>query len=209
MKGERAKFEAFTQHTPTRFMPLGAYSYSQSDSKYIKYIGRYCSIGKDLTVMGDAHPINWVSTNPIFYNSQRYETFSKEKHHVNFPEYHISSDEISIGNDVWIADRVTLKGGVRIGDGAVIGFGSIVTKDVPPYAIVAGSPAKIIKYRFPEGMIKDFIEMRWWNYGAADITTMPTSDPKDFIRQFYAKSKNWNVMPEKRLKAEVFLSSCS
>ena len=70
---------------------------------------------------------------------------------------------VKVGNDVWIGTKVIVMGGVTIGDGAVIGAGSIVTKDVPPYAIVAGVPAKIIRYRFSEEIVKELQNIKWWN----------------------------------------------
>jgi serine acetyltransferase len=72
--------------------------------------------------------------------------------------------DIIIGNDVWIGAKSTIMSGVKIGDGAVIGSGSVVAKDVPPYAIVVGNPAKVIKYRFDEQQIENLLEIAWWNW---------------------------------------------
>ncbi|MDL4470788.1 CatB-related O-acetyltransferase [Citrobacter braakii] len=75
----------------------------------------------------------------------------------------------TIGNDVWIGNDVVLKGGISIGDGAVVAANSVVTKDVPPYAIVAGVPAKIIKYRFESDIIEQLLKIKWWNYNYTDL----------------------------------------
>ena len=69
-----------------------------------------------------------------------------------------------IGNDVWIGTRVMLLGAITIGDGAIIGAGSVVTKDVPPYAVVAGNPARVLHYRFPQEIINKLLEIKWWNH---------------------------------------------
>ena len=74
-----------------------------------------------------------------------------------------------IGNDVWIGKRAIIKAGVKIGDGAVVGAGAVVTKDVPPYAIVAGVPAKIIKYRFDEDTIAQLLKTKWWNLSDEEL----------------------------------------
>jgi virginiamycin A acetyltransferase len=74
------------------------------------------------------------------------------------------ADRCKIGNDVWIGENVLVKAGVSIGHGAIIGANSFVNKDIPPYAIAVGSPTKIIKYRFDEGIIKKLLELKWWDY---------------------------------------------
>lgn len=125
--------------------------------------GRFCSIGSEIKIVSSAHPTEvFVSTHPAFY-SHRYNSLSyvcKEKFSgilmcdVNF--------SVVAGNDVWIGDRVLIKGGVRIGDGAVIGMGAVVTKDVPPYAVVGGVPARIIKMRFSENQISELLSQNIW-----------------------------------------------
>lgn len=80
---------------------------------------------------------------------------------------------VRIGNDVWIGDNVIIKNGVKIGDGAVVGLGAVVTKDVPPYAVVAGVPAKIIKYRFSDEIISELLELEWWNLEEDVIRQIP------------------------------------
>ena len=125
--------------------------------------GRFCSIGREIKIVSSAHPTEvFVSTHPAFY-SHRYNSLSyvcKEK----FSGILMCDDNFSVvaGNDVWIGYRVLIKGGVRIGDGAVIGMGAVVTKDVPPYAVVGGVPARIIKMRFSENRISELLSQNIW-----------------------------------------------
>lgn len=110
-------------------------------------IGRYCSIANDAIIGPSEHPIENFSTHPISYDVENYP--GKET-------------KTKIGNDVWIGTRAIIKKGVTIGDGAVVAAGAVVTKNVPPYAIVAGVPTKIIKYRFEPEIIQKLIELEWW-----------------------------------------------
>jgi len=95
----------------------------------------------------------------------------------------------NIGNDVWIGAQAVIKAGVTIGDGAVIGGNSLVTKDVPPYAIVGGTPAKVIKYRFPEPIINALLELKWWEFDIEEIAELPFDDIEGCIEALYAMRK--------------------
>lgn len=98
-------------------------------------IGRYCSIGRRCTLGAATHPLNWVSTHPIVFNGIPPEILPTE-----------------IGNDVWLGDNVIIMPGLSIGDGAVIGAGCVVTKSVPPYAVIAGVPGRVLRNRFPDDL---------------------------------------------------------
>ena len=124
-------------------------------------IKRFCSIADNCRIGTASHTLNNLSTSPIFTlknNGTATSWVSESIKHNN------EVKQVNIGNDVWIATHVIIKDGVTIRDGAIIGAGAVVVKDVPPYAVVGGVPAKIIKYRFSEEIIKKLEEMEWWNY---------------------------------------------
>ena len=100
-------------------------------------------------------------------------------------DYHATKGDVTVGNDVWIGYGATILSGVTIGDGAVIGTHAVVTKDVPPYAIVAGNPGKIVKYRFSEEIINKFLEIKWWDWDYEQIyKTIPLLQNEDYIQLF-------------------------
>lgn len=118
-------------------------------------IGKFCSIAENLQfIVRGSHMMDWVTTYPF----QAVWGMDVPLH--DLPPH----SPITIGNDVWIAANVKIKQGVKIGDGAVLATECFVTKDVPPYAVVGGNPAKIIKYRFTEEQIKDLLEIKWWDW---------------------------------------------
>ena len=122
-------------------------------------IGSFCSIGNNFTSGLGIHPTNGISTSPMFYSTlkQNGTTLSKIDKIKEF-------EEISIGHDVFIGENVTILSGVSIGNGAVIAAGAVVVTDVPPYAIVGGVPAKIIRYRFTDEQIIALQKIQWWNF---------------------------------------------
>eukprot|EP01137_Pigoraptor_chileana_P010926 Opistho-2@61095 len=126
-------------------------------------IGAFCSIADRTYIGGSQHPIHFVSTSPVFL-SHRDSVKAKFSRHeyMNLPT-------TKIGNDVWIGYEAKIRAGVTIGDGAVIGMGSVVTNDVAPYSIVAGVPAKEIRKRFSEDVIEKLLESEWWSYGDEEL----------------------------------------
>lgn len=138
---------------------IGDYSYVGKRSSVVcADIGAFCSIAGGTSIGLGNHTLDNLSTSPIFTEKQNATTYSWCDNENVYPY-----KRVKVGNDVWIGTKVIVMGGVTIGDGAVIGAGSIVTKDVPPYAIVAGVPAKIIRYRFSEEIVKELQNIKWWN----------------------------------------------
>lgn len=138
---------------------IGRYSYCSYDTCLVSCsIGNFCSISDHVYIGGAEHPMDWGSTSPVFENVGHTD-LKKRFAKLNLPK----ARETIIGNDVWIAHGAIIKAGVSIGNGAVVGAGAVVTKDVPPYAIVGGCPAKVIKYRFDEETINMLIESKWWD----------------------------------------------
>lgn len=138
---------------------MGRYSYmGKNNSVANTTIGSFCSIASYCAIGGGAHPLNMVSTSPVFYKGKN--GFNKN---FSIISAEINKD-VEIGNDVWIGEAVFINDGVKIGTGAVIGAHSVITKDVPPYAIVAGAPAKILRYRFDEDTIQELLDSKWWEW---------------------------------------------
>lgn len=126
-------------------------------------IGKYTSIASDCFIGGASHPIDWVSTSPVFHETS--SVLKKKYCRTPYNAYR----RTTIGNDVWIGTHSLIKAGVKIGNGAIIGMGSVVTKDVGDYEIWAGNPAKRIRYRFPEHVIQALQEISWWDMDDIEI----------------------------------------
>jgi len=123
-------------------------------------MGNFCSIGARTRIGGlGRHPTNWISTHPAFFSprAQAGITFCDKLH---FPEL----DRVDVGNDVWVGVGAMVLDGMRIGDGAIIAAGAVVTRDVEPYAIVGGIPARVIRHRYDAATIALLLELCWWNW---------------------------------------------
>lgn len=119
-------------------------------------IGKFCSIADGVVIMlGGEHCADWVTTYPFSV------LFPEAAHIAGHPK---TKGNVAIGNDVWLGKNALILSGVTIHDGAVIGAGSIITKDVAPYSIVAGNPARHMKYRFDQSTINRLLEIQWWNW---------------------------------------------
>jgi chloramphenicol O-acetyltransferase type B len=168
---------------------LGAFSYQVSGYCFAAKIGRYCSFGEDVHIGRQNHPMTWISTSPAFYLRDRLFSLSdgfsgaKEYHSYKFsftgPPTKVKIT--TIGNDVWIGHGAHIMAGVTIGDGAIIASGAVVSKDVPPYAVVAGNPAVIKKFRVPPTLISPLLRLKWWRFAPWQLQHLDPSDIQAFI----------------------------
>lgn len=142
-------------------------------------IGAFCSIANGVSIGGGRHPMEWVGMSPVFYEG-RDSVKAKFSSHARLP-----TKRTTVLNDVWIGRSALIAQGVRIGNGAVVGMGSVVTKDVPDYAIVAGSPARIVRMRFDEKLIQALLRIRWWDFPDEKLRRYATffTDPQRFIAE--------------------------
>ncbi|MCY1151253.1 MAG: CatB-related O-acetyltransferase [Sphaerochaetaceae bacterium] len=142
-------------------------------------IGSFCSIANNVIIGAYQHPINWVSTSPVFRKG-------KDSVKTKFSEHSYTDCKITkIGHDVWIGNNVLIKNGVSIGTGSIIGMGSVVTKDVLPYTIVGGVPAREIRKRFEIEIIEELVASEWWNYDNHLLKKYANyfTDPVKFIKE--------------------------
>jgi acetyltransferase-like isoleucine patch superfamily enzyme len=149
-------------------MSLGKYTYGcpnciqwaqYSDAKFSA--GKFCSIGGGLTIyLGGNHNTSWISLYPFgTVNVDKFNTVN-----VNNLGHPFTNGDVVIGNDVWIGDNVTIMSGVKIGNGSVVAANSHVVKNVEPYSIVGGNPAKLIRYRFEKEQIEKLERIKWWDW---------------------------------------------
>ena len=164
---------------------LGDYSYIASNS-YINntQIGKFCSIGINFSCGLGIHPLNGVSTSPMFYSNKKQNGFSMTDNLKT-----IESNKVTIGNDVFIGANVTILDGVNVGNGVVIGACSFVNKDIPDYAIVGGSPAKVLRYRFNEDIIRKFLIIKWWDWDYSSLSKVENFffEVDNFIEKYERK----------------------
>jgi chloramphenicol O-acetyltransferase type B len=144
---------------------LSSFSYLNEHAEMGRVtVGKFTSLGPHLLCGFGAHPTDFVSTSPLFYSTRK-------QCGVTFVEADCFEEQFdtTIGNDVWIGARVYLRDGIRIGDGALIAAGAVVSADVPDYAIVGGVPAKTIRYRYPEHVIDELLQLKWWDWSEEQL----------------------------------------
>lgn len=171
-------------------MSYGKYTYGapkihwETDTTKLR-VGAFCSIAENVNIfLGGNHRHDWVTTYPFGHIHQKvFPTFKGEGHPA-------TKGGVLIGNDVWIGYGTTIMSGITIGDGAVIAAGSHVVKDVPPYAIVGGNPAKILKYRFTQEQIQKLLKIKWWEWEDSKIDEYTPLLCNGNIDEFIVKSES-------------------
>lgn len=168
---------------------IGMFSYINEHTtvKRGTKIGRYCSIGRNCEIGAYNHPSTWTTTSPIAYNLDFY-----------FPDYSGAFKQhkrptpatTTIGNDVWIGSNAIILRGINIGDGAIVAAGAVVTRDVPPYAVVGGIPAKVLKYRFSDELIADLLSVRWWETEPALLKGIDLTNIENTIKHIRSIKKS-------------------
>lgn len=146
------------------FNGLGCFSYV-ADSQ----IGRYSTIASRVSCGAFNHPTDWLSVSEFQY---RDVSSCYEKNNWFLSEELLSRNKTVIGHDVWICDNSVIIAGCKVGTGAIIGANSVVTKDIPDYAIVAGNPASLIRYRFPQEIIETLLSLKWWKLGPEELSRL-------------------------------------
>lgn len=138
---------------------IGRYTYAGNFCTIINTtIGNFCSIADNCIIGGSKHPIDWGSTSPVFHTGKNILKKKYSDHAFAVSEH------TTIGNDVWIGNNCLIKSGIRIKDGAIIGMGSVVTKDIGEFEIWAGNPAKLLRKRFSDDQIEKIVKSKWWNF---------------------------------------------
>lgn len=167
----RCSFEGknyFSRNSEIAHSEIGYASYTGSGAKILNaHVGRYTCIASQVEVVLGKHPTtDFVSIHPAFFSKDHITGFTytndQKFQEYNYADYN-NKVSVVIGNDVWLGYGAKIIEGVTIGDGVIVAAGAVVTKDVPPYAIVGGVPAKVIKYRFSEGDIEYLLKLRWWD----------------------------------------------
>ena len=163
---------------------IGAFSYAVSGFYFGCRIGRYCSFGEHVQIGRHSHPLHYFSTSPFFYNRyidvldqdapQGIELIPHRDFSRNSPP--VVPQITHIGHDVWVGHGAFILPGVKIGNGAVVAAQSVVTKDVPAYAVVAGSPARILRYRFSDDEIEALLLSNWWDYAPWELKGVTVDD---------------------------------
>ena len=181
-------------------LDVGCYTYIMPDAYFrgTTVIGRYCSIAQNFTSAPLEHPTTWLSTSPFQYDDRQFGEWIPEDMRLPNKWKGGNKGPVIVGNDVWIGRGVTIMRGLTIGDGAILASSAVVTKDVPPYGIVGGVPAKLIRKRFDEETIARLLKVQWWQYDARDLAGIKFSDVHRAMDQIEERVAAGTLKPRPR-----------
>lgn len=172
---------------------IGAFSYLlRSRLDLVSSIGRYCSIASDVVMGEPEHPVDWLSTSPFSYDGPKFgwHPSAADLEPVSravIAESWTRPGPVRIGNDVWIGAGATILRGVTVHDGAIVAAGAVVTRDVAPYSVVGGVPAREIRRRFDDATIEALLELQWWRFSPNQLQGIPFPDVPSAIEQLRAR----------------------
>lgn len=179
-------------------LKVGAWSYIQRGGRLAGkvVIGRYCSIGEYLNTCPPDHPTHWLSTSTSFYQRSQFNFWmSADLSLLKKEVLGRRPPLVVVGNDVWIGRNVMIMRGITVGDGAIIAAGAVVTKDVPPYTVVGGVPAKMIKQRYNPELVDRLLESQWWQYDRQDLDGIPANDPDAALDEIARRVEEGKLRP--------------
>jgi acetyltransferase-like isoleucine patch superfamily enzyme len=146
-------------------------------------IGSFCAFGARTSINPFNHPTDWLSIHEFQYHPSSFDWVGEYNDFVRLERTPDMFRNVSIGSDVWTGHNVNVMSGINVGDGAIIAAGAVVTKDVPPFAIVAGVPAVVKRMRFSEGLIERLLKVRWWDLELAELSGLPFRDVERCVNE--------------------------
>ncbi|RMH51324.1 MAG: antibiotic acetyltransferase [Zetaproteobacteria bacterium] len=164
-----------TRCTLRKYFNIGLYSFVADTS-----VGRYCTFSSRCSIGAFHHPTDWLSIHEFQYRDTS-EDWGETIHPTHTNLLRTPGPHTTIGNDVWIGDNAVVLRGVTIGDGAIVGAASVVTRDVPPYAIVVGNPARVLRMRFPPEIVERLLELQWWRLDIGEMRGIDFGDVEQAI----------------------------
>lgn len=183
------------------FLQIGAFTSISGGTIGDVSIGRYCAIAPEVIIGAHEHPTDWLTVSRISHvrGLHEWDAFLKpneiDRARDSVMPFNGSTARTTIGHDVWIGQRVFIRSGVTVGDGAIIGSCAVVTRDVPAYSIVVGSPAVTKRLRFPEQTVERLLKLQWWRYSLYDFDHLPYDSIDNSLDAIEAQIEERKISP--------------